>query len=102
MEKVRWKARHIVNRETECTFGRRTESEEMCIPNLRASKWDGSFRVVDTSSNSALVTRIGTNSKPIRVQFDKLRIVPPTLPDDRVDTKHERDKRGRSPQLMFG
>ncbi|EYC34973.1 hypothetical protein Y032_1220g3764 [Ancylostoma ceylanicum] len=64
-----------------------------------ACEWAGPFRVLETSQNSALITRIGENSEPVRVQFDMLRIVPPCIPDDRVDTVTTRGKRGRKPKV---
>ncbi|XGW05285.1 hypothetical protein V3C99_016006 [Haemonchus contortus] len=59
------------------------------------SEWAGPFRVIETSENSALVTRIGENAEPIRIQFDMLRIVPNCISDERIDTKTTRGKRGR-------
>nr|CDJ98287.1 gag, pol and env protein precursor [Haemonchus contortus] len=61
-------------------------------------EWAGPFRVIETSDNSAVVSRIGENVEPIRVQFDMLRVVPPYIPDDRVDTVTNRGRRGRKPK----
>uniref|UniRef100_A0A7I4Z234 RNA-directed DNA polymerase n=1 Tax=Haemonchus contortus TaxID=6289 RepID=A0A7I4Z234_HAECO len=61
-------------------------------------EWAGPFRVIETSDNSAVVSRIGENVEPIRVQFDMLRLVPPYIPDDRVDTVTNRGRRGRKPR----
>ncbi|VDK52496.1 unnamed protein product, partial [Cylicostephanus goldi] len=63
------------------------------------SQWAGPFRVIETSQNSALVTRIGENTEPIRVQLDALRVVPSTISDDRIDTVTSRGKRGRKPKV---
>uniref|UniRef100_A0A7I4Z3W9 Integrase catalytic domain-containing protein n=1 Tax=Haemonchus contortus TaxID=6289 RepID=A0A7I4Z3W9_HAECO len=57
--------------------------------------WAGPFRVIEASENSAVISRIGENVEPIRVQFDMLRIVPPYISDDRIDTVTSRGRRGR-------
>ncbi|VDP44095.1 unnamed protein product [Heligmosomoides polygyrus] len=62
-----------------------------------ACEWSGPYRVLETSQNSALITRIGENSDPIRVQFDMLRVVPNCISDEPVDTRTKRGKRGRKP-----
>lgn len=40
-----------------------------------ANEWSDPYRVLETSQNSALITRIGENVEPIRVQFHLLPIV---------------------------
>uniref|UniRef100_A0A7I4YKX2 RNA-directed DNA polymerase n=1 Tax=Haemonchus contortus TaxID=6289 RepID=A0A7I4YKX2_HAECO len=62
------------------------------------NEWAGPFRVIEVSENSALVTRIGENSEPVRIQFDMLRIVPKGVSDERVDTAHVRGRKGRKPK----
>ncbi|EYC32035.1 hypothetical protein Y032_0003g1364 [Ancylostoma ceylanicum] len=62
-----------------------------------ACEWAGPFRVLETSQNSALVSRIGEDSEPVRIQFDMLRVVPPFISDDPVDTRTARGRRGRKP-----
>ncbi|VDO92581.1 unnamed protein product [Heligmosomoides polygyrus] len=37
-----------------------------------ACEWEGPYRVIEASENSALITRIGVNEEPVRVQFDLL------------------------------
>uniref|UniRef100_A0A7I5E5B3 RNA-directed DNA polymerase n=1 Tax=Haemonchus contortus TaxID=6289 RepID=A0A7I5E5B3_HAECO len=59
------------------------------------SEWAGPFRVIEVSENSALVTRIGENSEPMRIQFDMLKVVPECISDERIDTQTSRGKRGR-------
>lgn len=48
--------------------------------------WAGPFRVLEVSQNSALVTRIGENTKPLRIQSDMLGVVPNSISDERIDT----------------
>ncbi|EYC42134.1 hypothetical protein Y032_0541g3182 [Ancylostoma ceylanicum] len=60
-------------------------------------EWSGPYRVLETSQNSALITRMGENSEPVRVQFDVLRVVPACISDEPIDTKTTRGKRGRKP-----
>ncbi|EYC04967.1 hypothetical protein Y032_0084g1698 [Ancylostoma ceylanicum] len=57
--------------------------------------WSGQYRVLEASQNSALVTLIGENKEPIRVQFDHLLKLPPYIDDTPVDTTTKRGKRGR-------
>lgn len=38
-------------------------------PNL-STEWDGPFRVVENSENSALIARIGREEDPLRIQMD--------------------------------
>ncbi|KAL6729626.1 hypothetical protein Aduo_000666 [Ancylostoma duodenale] len=47
------------------------------------SEWDGPFRVLDVSETSALISRIGANEEPLRIQMDMLR------------DRRQRQKRGR-------
>ncbi|EYB97728.1 hypothetical protein Y032_0138g2082 [Ancylostoma ceylanicum] len=61
-------------------------------------EWAGPFRVLQTSPNSALVTRIGENAEPQRIQLDMLRVVPNYISDERVDTVTQRGRRGRKPK----
>ncbi|EYC17924.1 hypothetical protein Y032_0029g1961 [Ancylostoma ceylanicum] len=46
-----------------------------------AFDWRGPYRVLEASSNSALITRIGANEEPARVQFDHLVKVPAGIDD---------------------
>ncbi|KAL6742132.1 hypothetical protein Aduo_015320 [Ancylostoma duodenale] len=58
--------------------------------------WTGPYRVIEASANSALVTEIGANKEPLRVQFDHLVKIPPTIDDTPVKSKCKRvPRRGR-------
>ncbi|VDK65020.1 unnamed protein product, partial [Cylicostephanus goldi] len=60
-----------------------------------ANPWEGPYRVLDTSSNSALITLIGANKEPVRVPFDLLRKLPRGISDEPLRTRKTRGKRGR-------
>ncbi|XGW28157.1 hypothetical protein V3C99_008173, partial [Haemonchus contortus] len=62
-----------------------------------ACEWDGPYRVIETSENSALVTKIGVNEDPVRVQFDLLIKCPDEISDEPVES-FTRRKRGRKPK----
>ncbi|EYB94484.1 hypothetical protein Y032_0171g324 [Ancylostoma ceylanicum] len=57
--------------------------------------WEGPYRVIETSENSALVTLINQNKEPVRVPFDVLRKLPQRMSDEPIRTKKSRGKRGR-------
>ncbi|KIH53811.1 hypothetical protein ANCDUO_16047 [Ancylostoma duodenale] len=48
--------------------------------------------------NIALVTTIGENAEPQRIQPDMLRVVPNYISDERVDTVTQRGRRARKPK----
>lgn len=54
----------------------------------------GPFRVLETSENSALITEIGSNREPLRIQFDLLLRIPEGLEGVRIDSKKQRGKKG--------
>uniref|UniRef100_A0A7I4YT76 RNA-directed DNA polymerase n=1 Tax=Haemonchus contortus TaxID=6289 RepID=A0A7I4YT76_HAECO len=54
--------------------------------------WAGPYRVIEVSSNSAVITKINANEEPIQVQFDLLRIVPSYISDTPVETVSKRRK----------
>ncbi|EYC16809.1 hypothetical protein Y032_0032g2506 [Ancylostoma ceylanicum] len=58
-------------------------------------EWDGPYRVVHTSENSATITKIGANEEPIRVQFDQLLKCPSYIPDTPTAPKTKRKRRVR-------
>ncbi|EYB94572.1 hypothetical protein Y032_0170g268 [Ancylostoma ceylanicum] len=57
--------------------------------------WSGPFRVIEASNNSALVTLIGENQEPHRVQFDHLVKIPSEIDDTPLSGTVTRRKRGR-------
>ncbi|EYB82894.1 hypothetical protein Y032_0348g3182 [Ancylostoma ceylanicum] len=57
--------------------------------------WRGPYRVLEASSNSALITLIGMNEEPVRVPFDHLIKVPSEIDDTPVIGKSTRGRRGR-------
>lgn len=60
-----------------------------------AIEWDGPFRVIEISNNSALITRIGTEEEPLRIQMDLLRVCPEEIGDDPVRGRTGRRQRRR-------
>ncbi|VDP37330.1 unnamed protein product [Heligmosomoides polygyrus] len=55
-------------------------------------EWSGPFRVLETSENSALISRIGSDVEPLGVQFDVLRVIPSCISDESIDTRTKRGK----------
>uniref|UniRef100_A0A7I4YHH5 RNA-directed DNA polymerase n=1 Tax=Haemonchus contortus TaxID=6289 RepID=A0A7I4YHH5_HAECO len=58
--------------------------------------WSGPFRVIEASTNSALITLIGENKEPLRVQFDHLLKVPREIDDTRLTGKTQRGRRKKT------
>ncbi|EYB95083.1 hypothetical protein Y032_0164g3555 [Ancylostoma ceylanicum] len=48
--------------------------------------WKGPYRVLNASANSALITLIGGNEEPVRIQFDHLVKIPPDIDDTQSQT----------------
>ncbi|WKY15256.1 hypothetical protein Q1695_000608 [Nippostrongylus brasiliensis] len=61
--------------------------------------WRGLYRVIEASENSALITMIGDNEQPVRVQFDHLIKVPPSIDDTPITGKTRRGRRGRPSKI---
>ncbi|EYC17492.1 hypothetical protein Y032_0030g2085 [Ancylostoma ceylanicum] len=73
------------------------EKSKSKYPKL-TNEWDGPFRVLDASETSALISRIGADEEPLRIQMDMLRVCPEELTLETVVTKtrrRQRQKRGR-------
>ncbi|ETN83732.1 integrase core domain protein [Necator americanus] len=64
--------------------------------------WRGPYRVLEASSNSALITLIGANEEPVRIQFDHLVKVPPDIDDTPIKGRTLRGRRGRPKKLEKG
>ncbi|XGW34305.1 hypothetical protein V3C99_018279, partial [Haemonchus contortus] len=73
----------------------RIPSERLSLNPKLTNLWEGPYRVIDTSENSALITLIGQNKEPMRVPFDTLRKLPASVSDDPIITRKTRGKRGR-------
>uniref|UniRef100_A0A7I4YDN3 CCHC-type domain-containing protein n=1 Tax=Haemonchus contortus TaxID=6289 RepID=A0A7I4YDN3_HAECO len=97
--------RAVVSRSTEQNQRARERMEQnyMRIPMEKASsthpklvnEWNGPFRVIDVSDNSALVTSKAGGAEPLKVQFDLLRKLPIGMDNAPVQTVRQRKKRGR-------
>ncbi|EYC34832.1 hypothetical protein Y032_1367g3848, partial [Ancylostoma ceylanicum] len=55
--------------------------------------WDGPFRVLEVGDTSALISRIGTNEDPLRIQMDLLRVCPEELSSEPVKPMTRRRRR---------
>ncbi|WKY07926.1 hypothetical protein Q1695_007431 [Nippostrongylus brasiliensis] len=76
-----------------------TEKGKAAHPKL-VHDWQGPYRVLEVSQNSALVTLIGENEEPVRVPFDHLIKVPAEIDDTPVKGKTRRGKRRGRPRLQ--
>ncbi|VDO21359.1 unnamed protein product [Heligmosomoides polygyrus] len=71
----------------------------MKLPRERAQRghpkltvaWDGPFRVLEASENSA---RIGREEEPLRFQMDLLRVCPEEITDEPIESEPEDRPRG--------
>ncbi|VDO94869.1 unnamed protein product [Heligmosomoides polygyrus] len=70
-------------------------SERQKLNPKLTNPWEGPYRVITVSENSALITLIGHNKEPIRVPFDGLRKLPKGISDAPLTTCRTRGKRGR-------
>uniref|UniRef100_A0A7I5E700 Chromo domain-containing protein n=1 Tax=Haemonchus contortus TaxID=6289 RepID=A0A7I5E700_HAECO len=75
-----------------------SEKGKVSHPKLTTA-WSGPYRVIESSANSALVTLIGQNKEPVRVQWDHLMKIPPMIDDTPLETKGFRGRRGRRSKL---
>ncbi|VDO62573.1 unnamed protein product [Heligmosomoides polygyrus] len=69
------------------------EREQSRHPKLTI-EWDGPFRVLETSDNSALITRIGCEEEPLRIQMDLLRVAPEEIDDEPVKARTGGNREG--------
>ncbi|EPB76543.1 PHF5-like protein [Ancylostoma ceylanicum] len=61
----------------------RIPSEKQSAQNPKlVNPWEGPYRDINTSENSALITLIGSNKEPVRVPFDTLRKLPPGVSNE--------------------
>ncbi|VDO30591.1 unnamed protein product, partial [Heligmosomoides polygyrus] len=61
-----------------------TEKQSFSNPKL-ANPWEGPYRVIEVSDNSALVTLINVDRDSVRVPFDSLKKLPPGITDEPLD-----------------
>uniref|UniRef100_A0A7I4YH86 Integrase-type domain-containing protein n=1 Tax=Haemonchus contortus TaxID=6289 RepID=A0A7I4YH86_HAECO len=73
----------------------RIPSERLSLNPKLTNLWEGPYRVIDTSENSALITLTGRNKEIMRVPVDTLRKLPASVSDDPIITRKTRGKRGR-------
>lgn len=73
----------------------RVPSERQPLNPKLTNQWEGPYRVIEVSGNSALITLIGQNKDPLRIPFDKLRKLPMGMTNDPIRTVRSRGKRGR-------
>ncbi|CAJ0607989.1 unnamed protein product [Cylicocyclus nassatus] len=71
-----------------------SEKQSSSHPKL-ANPWEGPYRVIEASENSALITLINQDKEPVRVPFDLLRKLPQGISDEPLLTRKSRGKRGR-------
>lgn len=98
MEKY-YNSRHDVGVEKLSKVGGRvllsSEKTKRRYPKL-TFEWDGPFRVLEVYDTSALISRIGTNEEPLKIQVDLLRFCPKEMSADmprlRTRTKRHRQR----------
>ncbi|XGW16017.1 hypothetical protein V3C99_001455, partial [Haemonchus contortus] len=73
-----------------------SEKGKVSHPKL-TTDWSGPYRVIESSANSALVTLIGQNKEPVRVQWDHLIKIP--IDDTPLGMEGFRGRRGRRSKL---
>ncbi|KAK6009174.1 integrase core domain protein [Ostertagia ostertagi] len=71
-----------------------TEKQSSRNPKL-VNPWEGPYRVLDISNNSALITLIDGSREAVRVPFDMLLKLPMGVSNEALRTSKTRGKRGR-------
>ncbi|CAJ0591574.1 unnamed protein product [Cylicocyclus nassatus] len=66
-----------------------SEKQSSSHPKL-ANPWEGPYRVIEASENSALITLINQDKEPVRVPFDLLRKLPRGISDEPLLTRKSR------------
>ncbi|KAL6737984.1 hypothetical protein Aduo_011585 [Ancylostoma duodenale] len=90
-------SRHKVNGEKAPKVGERvfmklpTERRKGKHPKLTC-EWGGPYRVLESSENSALITKIGVDEEPVRVQYDLLLRCPDGISNEPVSGRTARRK----------
>uniref|UniRef100_A0A0N4W6U3 Integrase catalytic domain-containing protein n=1 Tax=Haemonchus placei TaxID=6290 RepID=A0A0N4W6U3_HAEPC len=71
-----------------------SEKGKVFQPKL-TTDWSGPYRVIESSANSIVVTLIGQNKEPVRVQWDRLIKIPSVIDDTLLGTKGFRTRYSR-------
>ncbi|VDO75570.1 unnamed protein product [Heligmosomoides polygyrus] len=83
----------------------RVPSDRQPLNPKLTNQWEGPYRVIEVSGNSALITLVGQNKDPLRIPFDKLRKLPMGMTNDPIRTDHARSPhhlRCRCDCALFG
>ncbi|EYC20630.1 hypothetical protein Y032_0021g326 [Ancylostoma ceylanicum] len=93
--KEQYDRRHKVKTEKllkigEKVFMRMPAEKSKCKHPKLAYDWSAPYRVIETSENSALISEIGSEEEPLRVQMDLLRKIPEYIDNKPIKTKTRR------------